>query len=243
MALVSICIVTFNSPTLDMCLETLIRAVKEISHEIFVVDNNSTHHNPQELQHKYPQVKFIFNKENAGFARANNQAIENASGDFIIIMNPDIILEKNTIPELANYMIRHKHVKIAAPKLLNSDGSLQSSCRRFPTPLVSILRRLPFLLFRKKIQEYEMLDCDHEYPQKVDWASGAFFILRGKQYFDPRYFLYFEDVDLCRTAGEVHYVPSAVATHLARCESNKLSIAFVHHTASMLKYYWKWGYR
>jgi len=87
-----------------------------------------------------------------------------------------------------------------------------------------------------------MTNFESETTGKVDWASGACLLLRGKQYFDPRYFLYFEDVDLCRTAGEVHYVPSAQATHLTQYASRKLSLALVHHTVSMMKYCRKWGW-
>ncbi|MBI4016822.1 MAG: glycosyltransferase family 2 protein [Candidatus Aenigmarchaeota archaeon] len=237
MTLVTICIVAYNSPTLDSCLESITKTAKNIPHEIFVVDNNSKIHKPN-LQDKYPGVKFIFNEKNVGFGRANNQAIHLAGGNFILITNPDLILEKNTIPELVNYLLRNKHVKIAAPKLLNGDGSVQLSCRKFPTPFISIGRRLPWI--RKKIIDEETAGFNHELTGKVDWASGACLMLRGKQYFDQRYFLYFEDVDLCRTAKEVHYVPTAQATHLAVYASNKLSPALIHHTASMIKYYLKW---
>lgn len=241
MTLVTICIVTYNSPTVDACLESTVTVLKNIPNEIFVVDNNSGKYKPEYLQHKYPLVQFIFNTKNVGYGRANNQAIQQAKGDFILVMNPDVALEKNTIPELVNYLLRNKKVNIAAPKLLNSDGSVQPSCRKFPTPSVSILRRLGFKTGQLN-DNYEMKDADHDTPMKVDWASGACLLLRGKQYFDQRYFLYFEDVDLCRTAKEVHYMPAAQATHLARYASTKLSLAFVHHTISMIKYYWKWNF-
>ncbi|MBI4148392.1 glycosyltransferase family 2 protein, partial [Candidatus Woesearchaeota archaeon] len=211
--------------------------------EVIVVDNNSKRHNPCDIQNNHPQVQFIANMTNVGFGRANNQAIALAKGDFILVMNPDVILERTTLPELITYLNRHPHVKIAAPKLLNHDGSVQHSCRTFPTPAVSIIKRTGLQLMKNSIAAYEMQDYDHETPLKVDWASGACLLLRGKQYFDDRYFLYFEDVDLCKSAGEVHYVPIARATHLGQYASRTVSTAFVHHTASMIKYYAKWGWK
>ncbi len=241
MTLVSVCIVTHNSATIDHCLTSVHAATKKIPTEIFVVDNTSLPEYRQQLQ-TFKHVILIQNTRNIGFGRANNQAIKQAKGKFILILNPDVVLQTNTIQELITHLIRNPSVVIAAPQLLNDDGSIQQSCRRFPTPLISLARRLPpHRLLVPHVKRYEIQDLTHQTPTKVDWASGACLLLRGKQYFDPRYFLYFEDVDLCRTAQEVHYVPSAKATHLGSYASRTLSKALIHHTASMLKYYWKWG--
>lgn len=243
MTIVSICIVTHNSATIDHCITSVQAATKGIPAEVLVVDNASTQAYKQHLQ-TLRTVILIQNTHNVGFGRANNQAIERAQGTFILILNPDVILQTNTIRELVTHLMRNPSVVIAAPQLLNDDGSIQHSCRRFPTLLVSLARRLHLQAsLQSRMQSYEMQDLTHQTPTKVDWASGACLLLRGKQYFDPRYFLYFEDVDLCRTAQEVHYVPSAKATHLGSYASRTLSKALLHHTASMIKYYGKWGIR
>lgn len=228
MTLLSVIIVNYNSPFLEHTLDSVKTATTGIPTEIFLVDNNSQHFQKETLlQYK---LTIIQNDKNLGFAKANNQAIKQATGDYILLVNPDILLEKDTIKKLLNYLIRHQHVKIVAPQLLNNNGSIQESARPFPKLQESILRRLHHT--QKTEQPTQ--------PQQVDWVSGACMLLRGKHYFDERYFLYFEDVDLCRTTGDVHYFPEARATHQGSYASRKLGLPLLYHSISTMKYFWKW---
>ena len=138
-------------------------------------------------------------------------------------------------------MSKNKEVNIAAPKLLNDDGSVQLSCRTFPTFCLMLARNIPGLkyLFSKSLKKHNMLDYNHDTPQKVDWVSGAFMVFRNKYFFDSRFFMYFEDVDICRRIGKVWYYPEAVAHHSAGHGSKRNINLFLSHLKSMLYYFVK----
>lgn len=227
MVLLTVSIVNYHSTTLDQCLDSIITATKNIPTEIFIIDNSNNLHDKQ-------PAKIIKPIKNLGYGKANNLAIKQAQGKYVLIINPDVILERDTIKKLIDYLARNTKVNICAPQLLNNNGSIQESARPFPTLTNQIKRRLGLAKTNTPTNTE---------PHKVDWVSGACMLLKGKHYFDDRYFLYFEDVDLCRTTGEVHYVPTTRATHIGQYASKKINKALIYHTISMIKYYWKWGLR
>ena len=205
------------------------------SHEI-IVSNNSE---PTAI--KETGVKVINNKKNLGYGKACNVAISQAKGKFICILNPDIIINKDTVLELMKFMKNNPDAKIVAPKLLNDDGSLQLSCRTFPTVSIMLARNIPFMkkLFRKSLEKHNMLEYDRQTPKQVDWVSGAFMMLREKYFFDPAFFMYFEDVELCKRVGNVWYCPNATTHHTAGHGSKRNAKLFYEHVKSMLYYFIK----
>ena len=232
----------------------------EISHEIIVVDNASGD-NLESLKKDFPYVKLILSLKNCGMGGGNNLGIQNSHGDYILILNPDTFVDPQMIKILFEYLTKNPKAGIAGPKLLNPDGSLQPSCLRFPKFHTPILRRT-FLgkLFKGEINRFMMADFDHKEIRSVDWMMGSCLMVRRSVMdkiglmFDPLFFMFFEDTDLCRRvkkAGfEVIYNPMASANHdHARASAkgrwfiapltNKLART---HIASWIKYFWKWKF-
>lgn len=236
---ISIIIINYNNTHLNETINS-IKKFANVSYQIILVDNNSN--NSPEFND--PQITIIKNKQNLGFGKANNQGIRIAKGKYILLLNPDINLKKDTIKKTINFMEKSRNVKIAGCKLLNEDGSLQYSCRTFPTPLIFLARNTPLkLLFKQLLFKHDMCDYDHETTRKVDWISGAFMMLRDKYYFNESFFLYLEDVDLCRRVGNVYYFPEAEAIHVGSYGSSKNFKLFLIHLKSIFYYFRKHGFK
>ncbi|MDD5736889.1 MAG: glycosyltransferase family 2 protein [Candidatus Omnitrophica bacterium] len=238
----SISIVNYNSrDDLIRCLDTAPDC------DIFVVDNASTE--PiDDLAEKYKRVNFIFNKKNIGFGAANNIALKKASTGYFLICNPDIRFRKDTVAELTAYMDAHEDVAIAGPKLLNEDGTVQYSCRRFPTPATFFARGLFPGRNPKFMRDYLMTDADRSKPLDVDWVLGSFMFARRDDLvklggFDESHFMYYEDIDLCyrvkKVGKRVVYVPQAEATHTYRRESARGGFGKLkyHHTLNAMRFF------
>lgn len=248
----SIVIVSYNSERfLQDCLVSVYNTLKKITLEIFVVDNNSKDTSVAIVRNLFPKVYLVTNKKNVGFGAACNQALRRIQGNYILIMNPDVYVHPNTLFSMLSYLKKHNGIGILVPQLRFSDGRLQYSCRRSPV----LFGHFAKMLFpRSKLTaHYLMLDKDHSKIQDVDWSLGAFLLVRREVfqdigYFDERFFLYFEDTDLCRRTKQagwrVVYYPKAVATHFYQQASHTLfSKAFFYHLISMFKYYKKYGFK
>lgn len=222
----SITICSWNTrEDLRVCLESLERSRAEAAIEVVVVDNASGDGSADMVQTNFPWVRLFRMEHNLGFGAGHNYAFERSGGEFLFALNSDTVVHAGAIRTLLDYMGQNGDVGICGPKLLNPDGTLQFSCRRFPTPQAMLFRNTPLgKLFPKNkyTREYLMLDWPHDEPRDVDWLSGAALCIRRECYkkiggFDDRFFMYLEDVDLCYRAHEagfrVVYVPSAVITH------------------------------
>ncbi|WP_321492494.1 glycosyltransferase family 2 protein [uncultured Desulfobacter sp.] len=232
---------------------------RELDFEVIVVDNNSNDDIGKFLICQYPEVKFIQNKKNIGMGAGNNIGIKEATGDYIVVMNPDTIVFEDTFKQLYCFMEENKHVGVVGPKQLNTDKTIQNSCYRWPKPLIPIYRRTPIgniKFARREIDRYLMKDFDHESCQSVDWLLGSFLFMRAAAIerigaFDERFFMYFEDTDLCQRFWKfnwkVIYYPEAVILHNHNRHSaqtawynffsNKASMI---HILSWVKYLLKW---
>jgi len=215
----SIIIVNFNTKQLLYeCLDSIQSKVKEITYEVFVVDNASIDGSAEMVEREFPWVKLIKNKENLGFAKANNQAIGKAKGEIILLLNSDTLIIDNNIKPLLTFMKNHKNVGIVGCKVLDENGNLSYTAINFPD-LISewwffsydIIRRILNVSFYKK---YKGINYDKISP--VDWVSGcAFFIkkevIKKIGMLDENFFLYYEDTEYCyraKKAGfEVIYYP------------------------------------
>ena len=253
---ISIIIVNYKSKEkLITCLDSIAKSdLAGLSYETIVVENNST----DDLSDlSYPNLKIIVSPDNLGMGGGNNLGIKNSTGEFILISNPDIVFEPNTISELHKYFKADPSIGLIAPKLINPDGSLQYSCIRFPKIYIPLLRRTSIgHFFPKTLANYSMKGFDHNEIQKVDWLLGACFMVRRsdikEKLFDERYFMYFEDVDLCRQIHKrgqsVVYYPTVKVIHNHARQSASLPwykalfkdrIAR-EHLKSALRYFYKW---
>lgn len=209
------CIKNFNGHTLT-----------NASIEIIVVDNSNDAALAETLATRYPGVLYLPVQTNTGFARGNNIGIAQARGRFIGIVNYDITPLPGALDALVAYMDAHLDVGIAAPQLHNPDESVQQSYYRFHTLMTPLYRRLilgRLPLGKKHLDSFLMQDVSMTEPRDIDWALGAFLLIRKTALeevgvFDERFFLYFEDTDLCRRfwakGWRVRYLPHVHMLHL-----------------------------
>ena len=228
---VSVVIVNFKTPDLlRACLTSLTKHAPDIR-DVIVVDNASGDSSMHMLKNEFPHCKRIASRVNVGFAKAVNWGITNAREDYILILNPDIIVSAGSVQKLYQELRRHTDVALIAPKLQYPDGTLQYSCCRFQTPTYIVAQRSWFGGTRpgkKLIDHVRMADYDHKQARDVDWVIGGCMLVRRRAIeevglMDERYWLYIEDMDWCRAfwqAGwRVRYEPAAVMTHHYRRQS------------------------
>lgn len=223
---VSIIIVhAFAADELRETLRSIYRAAPQLTFEIIVVDNEVQAGIRSYLESEFPSVQYIPMKKNIGFGAGMNVGIKEASGEYTFVFNPDIVLHKGALEELVAFMRENEDIGIAGPKLLNPDGTLQYSCYRLPSLWHPVIRRTPIgkLPFAKRLlDDYFMADADYTQVMNVDsLLGGALFcrthLLHEIDLFDERFFIYYEDNDLCRRMWEhgyrVTYCPHATMVH------------------------------
>ncbi len=192
--------------------------------EIIVVDNASHDDSVAMLRETFPQVVVIANAENRGFTGGNNQGLAAATGDFLLLLNPDTEIVGDALPRMIAYLQNHPGVGMIGPQLLNPDGSVQSSRRRFPTLPVLFLEStwLEKLAPRKSLRYYYAQEQPDDAIQDVDWITGAAMLTRREVIaqvggMDEGFFMYSEELDWCRRIREagwrVIYFPEARVTH------------------------------
>lgn len=234
------------------CLCSLDGALSSRSFETIVIDNASSDGSVWEIRKEFPKVKCIDNGRNYGFAKANNQGVKSAKGEYLFFLNPDTIMHSGTLEYLIDFMDNNKDVGMCGPKLLNDDGSIQRSVRRFPS-YRGALYRFTFLryfkIFKNSYQSWLMRDFDYKSQRDVDQLMGAALLVRRsiieKQGgFDERYFMYYEEVDLCyrikQNGWRIVYLPQACITHLGGRSSQQVPAAKrIMMLKSMLKFFRK----
>lgn len=222
----SIIIVNWNTRDILLdCLASIAQHPPLRSYEIWLVDNASSDGSVAAVQQHYPQVQVIANDHNAGFAAANNQAIEASQGAFVLLLNSDTIVLDGALEQLTHFMEANPTVGIAGSQLLNHDGSLQPSWAAFPT----IWSELRGTNVRKR-RSFPSSDGTEAYA--VDWVGGACFMLRREAIrqaglMDAGYFMYAEETDWCyrikQLGWEVCYYPASRVIHLGGQSSRKAS--------------------
>jgi len=222
---IDVLLVSFNSAhLLGRLRETLAQAAREgLSLRLLVVDNASTDRSGEILRRCFPCEVFIQNPVNVGFGRANNQLLEHVRSVYVLLLNTDAFVSAETIAMTVDYMDAHPKCGILGVRLTFPNGALQPSRRKFPTPWTTFLRRTGLeRLFPVPAARHD-IDEDHESVADCDWVPGCYYLVRRAVLndiglFDPRFFLYFEEVDHCRRARDagwvVTYLPSTRVVHL-----------------------------
>lgn len=258
---VSVITVTWNSASLIAeQLKSVMAGCKNISFEQIVVDNASTDNTVAIIEKDFPQVKLIKNKKNTGFAFPNNQAAKIAQGEFLLFLNPDMRVVPGSLDTMLNWMKQNPQIGLASCKLIDEKGSLNSDAqpRRFPAiwDQLAIILKLPHI-FPRITDRYLFKDFKPDVEQEVDSVRGSFMLMRREVYeklgwaFDPRYFIWFEDVDICREVKRLGF--KVVHTPIISCvdyigQSFKQRTTLwkqKQFTKSMLQYFQKWepGYK
>ncbi len=251
---------TFERDLVRQTLRAIRRAAPALNYEVVVIDNNPALGLETILKREFAGVNYLSRNYNAGFGSSMNVGIKAARGKYVLVFNPDILVDTGSLEKMFAYMEAHPEVGILGPKLLNADGTLQYSCYRSPRTIVPLLRRtwlgkLPF--GRKIIDQFLMKDVSHETIMEVDWLMGSAMFIRQSLLqniggFDERFFMYFEDTDLCRrawqTGAKVVYFPEASMVHYHRRASadgsffmQLLNPLTRQHIASAIKYFLKYS--
>ncbi len=247
-------IVNYRSrEALRRCLAALEAEGAGLAHEIVVVDNDPGDDAFAPLAREFRQARGIRNHENVGYARAINQGIAATSGEFVLAMNPDCVLERGSLAALIGYLRAHPRAGVVGPMILDSDGSLQYSARSFPDHLTFLFNRYSLLtrLFPRNrfSRRYLLSDWDHASVREVDWLSGACLMVRRAAIaqvgpMDEAYFMFNEDVDWCRRmrlgGWAVVYVPDARVVHQIGASSKRVSAkVIVGRHLGMIHYFHK----
>jgi N-acetylglucosaminyl-diphospho-decaprenol L-rhamnosyltransferase len=252
-AVLSIVIVNWNTrDLLAQCLISIERHPPRGACEVWVVDNASADGSPSVVRERFPWVHLIENRENVGFAAANNQAIRRSEGRYILLLNSDTEVRPGALPALAAFMDGHPRAGAAGARLLNADGTLQPSCHPMLTPGREFWR----LLFLERLwprATYPMHRWDLETPRPVEVIKGACLLLRREALdevglLDEGYFMYTEEVDLCyrlvQAGWQLWWVPRAEVIHReAQSSRQAAERMYLQLYRSKVQFYRKFGGR
>jgi len=262
--MLSIIIVNYKTPEiLKLCIRSLNDTVINTPYEIIVVDLETDPETEDMILDRFKNIKFLGVKDNLGYAKSVNLGIKKSSGDYVLILNPDIVTTKGSVDKMLAHMKSQSKIGMMGPRLINFNGSMQYSAFRFYDILLLLLRRtfLGKLKFgKKKIAKFLLKDKNIEtinHPQKADWLMGSAMLVSKKALqkvggMDEMFFMYFEDVDWSRrfweNGFEVIYFPQSIMYHYHRQASKKSGIlnTFTNkmtreHLKSAYKYFKKYG--
>ena len=221
---VTVIVVNYNTAhLLDRMFDALIPARAELHLQIIVVDNASRDNSVALLKARGSEIELIENSVNVGFARANNQAVAKVRGRYILLLNTDAFVSSDTIQKSVQFMDTEVDCGVLGVKLVGSTGMLQPSCRYFPTPWNVFLSTTGIARFLPSVRLVDNMTWDHASIRECDWVPGCYYMIRREVLdriglFDPRYFVYFEEVDHCRAvrrAGwKVVYYPYTTVVHI-----------------------------
>lgn len=218
-----------------------------LSKKLFLIDNSPTNNLNSLANH--PDIEYVFTGNNIGFGAAHNYVIEKIKdySDFHLVLNPDVTFKEKTITDLISEIKKQEHVSMIAPKVVFPNNAHQYTARKYPSFFDLIIRRLKIL--DKRIYEQEYRNKDLSKPFFVEYLTGCFQLYKTADFvalngFDERYFLYMEDVDICKKIDETGkkklYYPAVTITHVLKQGSSKNLKLFFYHLSSAIKYFLKW---
>ncbi len=253
----SIVIVNWNVRDL---LRQCLQSIQSTNAEIIIVDNASTDGSVEMVRAEFPGVHIITNADNRGFPAANNQGLAIAQGRYVLLLNPDTELTGDALETMIAFADAHPDVGLIGPQLLNSDGSVQSSRRRFPTLLTALCEStwLEGYAPRRLLERYYILDRPDDVMQDVDWVTGAAMMARREAIeqvgpLDEGFFMYSEELDWCRRFREsstgssgrcgwrVVYLPAAqIVHHVGKSSEQVVAARHIHFQTSKVRYFHKY---
>jgi GT2 family glycosyltransferase len=208
------------------CLDSIVRSSVAFLYEIIVVDNASSDGTAELVKKKFPTVRMIENRDNDGYARANNQGALSAHGQYLFFLNPDTILFEDTLTMMVGFMESNPDIALCGPRILNDDRTLQESVRNFPSWRGAFYRYTIFKylgLFKSHFETWHNRGFDYDKQTDIEQLIGAAMLIKKETFeqvgrFDQRFFMYYEEVDLCRRLKDggfrVVYYPVAQLVHL-----------------------------
>lgn len=246
----AVCIINYN--TRDLLRACLQSVLAESPTEIIVVDNASSDGSADMVMVEFPTVKLICLEKNIGYGAASNLAVERCYADYILLLNSDTVVKPGALRALSRYLEVHKLAAVIGPRISNPDGTPQTSCFHFPTPLHILLylsglyRWIPRIPLLKE----RTLQAHAKDPARVvPWVLGAALAFRRLTFelvggFDRLFFMYFEEVDLCqrlaRKGQQVHFVPEAEVIHVRGASTEQARTAMnIEYFASLEAFYRK----
>lgn len=241
MTKLSVVIVNYNvKHFIEQCLYSVIKASKGLTSEIFVVDNNSVDGSVELIKEKFPQVKLIVNESNKGFSVANNQAIKLAKGDYVLLLNPDTVVQEDTFTKTLHFMDNHPEAGGLGVKMLDGQGNFAPESKRgLPTPMVAFYKMFGFSkLFpnSKRFGKYHLSYLPKDKINQIDIISGAFMLMRKSVLdtiglLDETFFMYGEDIDLSyritKAGYKNYYFPDTQIIHYKGESTKRSSINYV----------------
>ena len=237
----SIVIVNYNVKYfLEQCLFSVFKALSQTEAEVIVVDNNSVDGSEIMVRSRFPNIKLIVNQQNLGFAKANNQALAIAKGEYVLLLNPDTVLEESTLSQCLSFMDTHPDAGALGPKMIDGKGRfLPESKRGLPTPEVAFYKIFGLTrLFpkSKRFGRYYLGHTSNDETQEIEILTGAFMLIRRSVldktgFLDEEYFMYGEDIDLSyrilKTGYKLYYFPETSIIHYKGESTKRGSLNYV----------------
>jgi GT2 family glycosyltransferase len=220
------------------CIESILRQSATGPLEVIVVDNASSDGSPEAVRDKYPAVKLICNAGNDGFAKGNNIGIRASSGDYLFLINSDVVVSEGCFEKLVRYMDSHPGAGMLGPRILGADGKVQRTCMGFPSLSNTLFRAVALdKLFphSRLFGDFFLTFWSFDDTRPVDVVNGCFWVLRRSAMndvglLDERFFMYGEDVDWCKRFAQkgwkVVFVADAEALHYGGASSANAPIKF-----------------
>jgi GT2 family glycosyltransferase len=257
MSEITISIISLNQCNdLKRLLPSLVAAARRAQAVILLVDNHSIDGTSEYVKHNFPEIQITYNPNKTGYGGNHNINLSKAATQYFVIMNSDMTVEPDVFVKLRDFMDKNPDVGIVSPKVLNEDGSVQFLNRKYPSILSLLLRRFApkrlSLLFKTYLDSHEMKDTGYDTIYEVEFQSGTFMFCRADLLkliggFDTRYFMYFEDADLCRKVQQNNfktvYYPMTAITHFWTRASYNSWFSMSQHIRSAVMYFNKWGYK
>jgi len=248
----SIIIVSWNTrDLLEACLKSVDAGRGGLNLEVIVVDNGSTDGTPNLLELDYPWVRLVARDDNVGFPKGNNIGLSEARGRFLLLLNPDTEIVGDALPKMVQYLERRHAVGIVGAQLLNPDGSIQSSRRRFPTLATGFFEStwLQSLAPQSMMDRYYAEDLPDDVESEVDWLVGACLMTRREVLdvvglLDEAYFMYSEELDWCRRVKEsgwkiIYYPDAKILHHVGKSSEQAVTARHINYQRAKLRYFRK----
>ncbi|ACN16062.1 putative glycosyl transferase (group 2 family protein) [Desulforapulum autotrophicum HRM2] len=252
----SVSIVSHNSRSdLELLMPSLKKALTGISSEVLLVDNCSSDGAADFVRSNYPEVILTENSVPCGYGANHNKNLKQVRGKYVLFMNSDMVIMPPALTLLCDFMDRNTHVGLCCPNVLNPDGSLQYLNKNYPNLFDLMIRRFvpgaAKSVFKRRMDAYELRESGYRRSVLVPFVSGCFMfcrtgVIQQVNGFDERYFLYFEDVDLCRKVQKIALTmscPQARVVHRWERSAHKELKWFIVFVQSAVRYFNKWGYQ